>query len=796
MNNEFNMFRRFKNRSTGKISNQFMDVCLDSKELTLDTDFLSQHSNDFKTPFFEIENVPYEKCFSQAYKDLLTLPNENKAEVALKHSIDVQYTLLKDYIYSKWDNSKFNIIFHSSGYDSRILSLIIRELYEEHGKEWLGKMVFLCHDPEGGIFNHIMVNEGWGYSNSIVNYDHECLGWRNREVFDFNKMWKFLNGPSDFPASPDAVFFDRLYKGNWFNTDKKDCRFWFGSFGNEVFNFFVLQNKVFKDFCDTFYYSRYARFVSYFDVKNIINPFLDPKRVEYLLSIKLLNAPTDQNIFKQLIIDKSRLGSVLDSVPVFPPEKLKDSWCCPEMLFNKLVKDYEKSFFYKKVGDSGYRDRFFGLSKEQNEWWSDCTLASLCDELIRRGVKIKLKNKKKKENKEIVKKEENKEIVKKEENKEIVKKEENKEIVKKEENKEDDFSSVEDFTLFFNKLIKKKGKKWVEENKKVLTIIGIAFEELSSITKKNNYKYLIKDNATKNKTDADLFWNKRTVLSKKKNLNSKDELLEYMEWRLNYYPCCREFLDLYGSHNRDIILDYGCGPGFDTIGFILEGKAKKVIAMDVSEKALKQTQKHLNLCNINPNRVELIKIGNKIDRLPLEDNSIDRIHCGGVIHHVDDPAFVLKEFNRILKKNKFATIMVYNKNSLFYHLYVAYVVRIKNKADYAKLEFIHNDSTVDYIFSKLTDGHFCPISRCYYPAEFALLCKDNGFSTIEFKGGHLSSIDNKKYYQKYFMDALSSSELEEMHKEFLRGVSFDENDSPVYRGKACGIGGSYKLWKV
>ena len=38
--------------------------------------------------------------------------------------------------------------------------------YEEFGKEWLGKMVFLCHDPESNHFRYIM--EKWlSYANII-----------------------------------------------------------------------------------------------------------------------------------------------------------------------------------------------------------------------------------------------------------------------------------------------------------------------------------------------------------------------------------------------------------------------------------------------------------------------------------------------------------------------------------------------------------------------------------------------------------------------------------------------------
>ena len=36
----------------------------------------------------------------------------------------------------------------------------------------------------------------------------------------------------------------------------------------------------------------------------------------------------------------------------------------------------------------------------------------------------------------------------------------------------------------------------------------------------------------------------------------------------------------------------------------------------------------------------------------IENNSIDVIKCDGVLHHIEDIAFVFKEFKRILKKKR------------------------------------------------------------------------------------------------------------------------------------------------
>lgn len=83
------------------------------------------------------------------------------------------------------------------------------------------------------------------------------------------------------------------------------------------------------------------------------------------------------------------------------------------------------------------------------------------------------------------------------------------------------------------------------------------------------------------------------------------------------------------------ILDYGCGPGFDTILF-LKNRAKRVYYADVSWKALQNTTHHLNLYDYR-HRTSAILLPDSLPR-------IDLIHCAGVLHHVEDPLGVLRDF--------------------------------------------------------------------------------------------------------------------------------------------------------
>jgi len=77
---------------------------------------------------------------------------------------------------------------------------------------------------------------------------------------------------------------------------------------------------------------------------------------------------------------------------------------------------------------------------------------------------------------------------------------------------------------------------------------------------------------------------------------NKEDSLHYMRWRFNHYPNYEKLMPCSGFDDK-IILDYGCGPGHDIVGFIEYSKPRKIIAMDVSPTSLMETQKRVSLHN-------------------------------------------------------------------------------------------------------------------------------------------------------------------------------------------------------
>ena len=279
---------------------------------------------------------------------------------------------------------------------------------------------------------------------------------------------------------------------------------------------------------------------------------------------------------------------------------------------------------------------------------------------------------------------------------------------------------------------------------------------------------------------------------------SAEESYEYCLKRFSLYPKLRELLDMDRNHCNDIILDYGCGPGSDTVWFASECKAKGVIGMDVSGAALKNTQFRLALHNVKKSNAKLIQIEETEARIPIESESIDFINCQGVLMHTSDPIKIIKEFYRILKKKESdkpcVNIMVYSKDSTWYHLYAAYYLRYVDNTmflNFGKDKVKNMD--VDDIFECSTDGIECPKATCWTQNEFTSILREAGFSKIEYKGSYPDNME-PVIAQKYIRQAIEDDRLEEEHKAFLRNVSFSEEGYPMYDGKICCISGVYSCY--
>jgi len=285
------------------------------------------------------------------------------------------------------------------------------------------------------------------------------------------------------------------------------------------------------------------------------------------------------------------------------------------------------------------------------------------------------------------------------------------------------------------------------------------------------------------KTAVASYWREYTVNSHP--FSTRWESRKYYEWLVKVYPLLDELMDFNQNRSDQVILDYGCGPGNDIFRFLIINNAKKVFGMDLSLKAMELARQRLSLYEINPDRLELIQCSDSVNTLPLDSESIDHINCAGVLHHTITPERILSELYRVLKNGSSGNIMVYNQDSIFYHLHIAHRVMITQNR--------YNGMSVKEAFARSTDGENCPISRCYKADEFSVICRNAGFE-VEYSGGYFDRLE--PYLLKEFgKKAMNDKRLAGEHREFLSRLELDERGYPTFQGKYAGIGGVYKIYK-
>lgn len=115
------------------------------------------------------------------------------------------------------------------------------------------------------------------------------------------------------------------------------------------------------------------------------------------------------------------------------------------------------------------------------------------------------------------------------------------------------------------------------------------------------------------------------------------------------YPTLLELMPV--DHPDETVLDYGCGPGHDTILFCQHG-AGHVFYYDISPLALEIVDARLEMHGLADRASP-----SQQARLPID---VDHIHCAGVLHHTENPGAILNGFRHLLKPGGEARVMIYD----------------------------------------------------------------------------------------------------------------------------------------
>lgn len=150
-------------------------------------------------------------------------------------------------------------------------------------------------------------------------------------------------------------------------------------------------------------------------------------------------------------------------------------------------------------------------------------------------------------------------------------------------------------------------------------------------------------------------WDSHQVAFFPDEVTAEDSLIA-LNTRNAMYP---GLLELMPTDVPGEIIDFGCGPGHDTIGFLLNG-ADHVYAVDSSWNGLSSLRARLRAHGL-VDQCTPICVGEGNWRLP----EADHIHAAGVVHHLVDPVGTLRKLKASLREGAEIRMMVYAAESQY-----------------------------------------------------------------------------------------------------------------------------------
>ncbi|MCK5605426.1 hypothetical protein KAR91_26275, partial [Candidatus Pacearchaeota archaeon] len=281
--------------------------------------------------------------------------------------------VLKNVIEKKWDSKKTHIIGHSSGYDSRTISNIIKELGEKNGKKWLGKVIYVELLGESEGFRQIMEAQeltGIIYREGVPPGEHHAYS------FNFKTFYKKFNGVASFPVNQWYDGYKHLEEMGILDSSNVQCFTGYGA--NEVME---LAHKKYG-------LEWYFQWHHYLQIQNFrlwgenwVHPYWD---FEFLSALAG---------FQQAKFWKKRIAVVMSDTMVehlqhIPNafvrlENMKKIRTLSDRLLKSVNDSYAKSWYGKQVKVPIKRD-----FTKYYSWWTHYCVASICEHLLEKGYKI------------------------------------------------------------------------------------------------------------------------------------------------------------------------------------------------------------------------------------------------------------------------------------------------------------------------------------------------------------------------------------------------------------------------
>lgn len=353
----------------GKRTGEFLNVLPERLTLNYPKIYTSEVSTD-ETCFKEVKRVKFEitKDIKELDRNLL-----NQKHISGDWVKDL-YETTKEYIFKTWKPEKFHLVGHSSGYDSRVISQAIFDLFKQHGKEWLGVTLFVENHGEGHLTSEILKKEGW----DLKHFYHYGQGVAPDQLHSSSFQWLvYFNKFNGICSYPVNQWYDPYYKMYQDGIIPIDAQYYTGYGANEVTEMFAKHNRPISNYLSWHHTLQLGMFK---DWGECIHPFWS---IDWLMKLYA---------YKDIQHTKPRVNELVTRV-ISPHLNSIPRWDVPNTtkmgykhvgfeLMNNLMEFYRNSF-YGKMNPIRANNWL-----EYLEWWGRLCTASLCEYLLKRGFKI------------------------------------------------------------------------------------------------------------------------------------------------------------------------------------------------------------------------------------------------------------------------------------------------------------------------------------------------------------------------------------------------------------------------
>lgn len=359
----------FRNKETGKTDSKIYNVVGDTVTLNKNH-VVKQHNASLSTIFKEVEVVPYTEAISPE----LLVASRQPVDIPMPENDFFNGILktLKQYIEEAWSPNKHHLIQHSSGFDSRVMSTIIRQIYLERGDGWLGDISFVAWGRERDQAEKIVRAEGWKHEPfySLPKNDKYF-----ETGLDFGYAWRGLNGASGYPINNPHWAFRALQNKGVISQNPFGTQVWAASWFNETMKAKADRSGFEAAFFKTYYSNSCAQHGAAY-LFEFVQPLLNPATIEHMVRARVSLPGSHSDIRKRLV------KHVAPSLVQFSRED-PATINIPKQYVNRAMSNYRKSSYGKgkNINATG-KMRF-------HPWWAQWSTASLVEHLIEEGVRVK-----------------------------------------------------------------------------------------------------------------------------------------------------------------------------------------------------------------------------------------------------------------------------------------------------------------------------------------------------------------------------------------------------------------------